>query len=379
MRGEASSGRTGLLRLLPLLALLVFPAASWAANYNMAGGWPNWNNYPPCSGSWSSSGSTRTCSGTITLGAGDSIIPNQSRTLVAEGGFSFAGNNVIGSTNDSVNLQTGWGALQIGGSGNVVYGNVSSSGWGTISLSNTTVNGAVTTGGSVTLTGGSVAGNVTGGNGVTATNSEVGGSIAAANGSISLSGGAVTGAVSSGCCAVSTQNTSVSGGISSTSNTVTINGGTVRGAISSGGGSGVVIQNATIPNGSVTTTGVPVSISGSTLGSIDSSVHVSSNNVVTLSGNATVYGDVTAGGWPASLTIDNSSQVSGTCTPTHPRCNQAALACPPPAGAPPGVTCVCDDFNRANLNPSPIFNANWVPPPPIPRAPWPASFRIACA
>ena len=352
-------GMSGAKRALGF-ALLCFPAVVGAVTYTLAGGAPSWSNYPPCSGSWSSSGSMRTCSGTITLADGDAITPTASRTLVAQGGFSFAGNNSIGSASNRVNLQTSWGTLTINGSGNVVYGNVSSSGSGAISLSNTTVNGAVSTAGGITLTGGTVTGNVTGNNGVTATNAVVGGSVTAANGPVSLSGGSVAGSVSSGCCAVSTQNTNVSGGVSSTSNTVTINGGTVSGPISSGGGSGVIIQNATIPNGSVTATGVPVSISGSTLGSIDYSVNVSSNNVVNLSGNTTVYGDVTAGGWPASLAIDNSSQVSGTCTPTHPRCNQAALACPPPAGAPPGVTCICDDFNRANLNPSPIFNANWV-------------------
>ncbi|ADE12824.1 DUF6701 domain-containing protein [Sideroxydans lithotrophicus] len=37
-------------------------------------------------------------------------------------------------------------------------------------------------------------------------------------------------------------------------------------------------------------------------------------------------------------------------------------ACTPPANIPPGVvvSCVCDNFGRANLNPSPIFNSNWI-------------------
>jgi MSHA biogenesis protein MshQ len=34
--------------------------------------------------------------------------------------------------------------------------------------------------------------------------------------------------------------------------------------------------------------------------------------------------------------------------------------CLPPANAPGGVTCQCDRFGRANLNPSTIFNANWL-------------------
>jgi len=36
------------------------------------------------------------------------------------------------------------------------------------------------------------------------------------------------------------------------------------------------------------------------------------------------------------------------------------LDCSPPAGAPAGVTCVCDEFDRASLNPSPIFGGNWI-------------------
>ncbi|MBS1170051.1 MAG: hypothetical protein H6R01_969 [Burkholderiaceae bacterium] len=34
--------------------------------------------------------------------------------------------------------------------------------------------------------------------------------------------------------------------------------------------------------------------------------------------------------------------------------------CVAPAGSPAGLTCVCDNFNRATLNPSPIFNSNWI-------------------
>ena len=35
--------------------------------------------------------------------------------------------------------------------------------------------------------------------------------------------------------------------------------------------------------------------------------------------------------------------------------------CSPPAGAPDGLTCVCDTFGRTALNPSTIFGANWIP------------------
>lgn len=37
-----------------------------------------------------------------------------------------------------------------------------------------------------------------------------------------------------------------------------------------------------------------------------------------------------------------------------------SFTCSPPAGSPAGLTCVCDTFDRATLNPSPIFSSNWV-------------------
>lgn len=36
------------------------------------------------------------------------------------------------------------------------------------------------------------------------------------------------------------------------------------------------------------------------------------------------------------------------------------VACPAPAGAPAGMTCLCDNFNRAATSPSTIFNADWI-------------------
>lgn len=34
--------------------------------------------------------------------------------------------------------------------------------------------------------------------------------------------------------------------------------------------------------------------------------------------------------------------------------------CTPPSNVPSGLTCVCDNFNRSALNPSPIFDSNWI-------------------
>jgi MSHA biogenesis protein MshQ len=124
----------------------------------------------------------------------------------------------------------------------------------------------------------------------------------------------------------------------------------------------VVINNATISSGSITANNVAISVSNSVVGSSTVGVNISGNNQVTLNSGSTVYGNVTAGSWSSALSIDNSSQVVGVCTPTNPRCNIPVTPCNPPSNIPSsvGVTCYCDNFTRSILNPSPIFGANWI-------------------
>lgn len=306
------------LRKTWFVPILWFPAMALAATYTLSGT-VGGADYPACSGgAWSSSGSTRTCSGTISLASGDNILPSNDRTIVANS-ITLAGNNTIGSSGDTVSLQTTWGQIQSNGSGTVVYGNLTSAS-GAINVTNTSVNGAITTSGTVSLNGSSVTGNVSGNNGVTTTNGTViGGNVTASSGAISLSGGSVAGSVSSGCCTVTTTNTNVGNGISSSNNSVNINGGTIAGTISSSGGSGISISNATVTSGSINAGSVPIVISNSTIGS-SSTVNVTGANTVTLSNNTTVSGNVTAGAWSGALNIDGTSLVTGNCSPSHSRC-----------------------------------------------------------
>jgi MSHA biogenesis protein MshQ len=313
---------------------LLFSCASAmaaAATYTMAGG-----SQPACSnGAWSLSGSTYTCSGSTSLASGDSILSGSGITLVANGGITLAGGNTIGSASVPVNLQTTYGDLISSGSGTVIYGNLAA-GSGLISLTSTTVNGGLATNGNISLSGGSVSGNVSGRNGVTTTNgTTVGGSLTATNGAVSLSGGSVGGLVTGSCCGVTTNNTNLGSGVSSSNNTVNITGGTIAGPISSSGGSGVVISNATMTSGSISTTSVSISISNSTIGSPSSTVNVSSNNSVTLANNTTVYGNVTADTHASALSIDSTSVVYGICQSNsnsnsnpaqYPRCAAALIA-----------------------------------------------------
>lgn len=233
-----------------------FCATVFAATYNMA------SSRPTCSGgSWSISGSVYTCSGTILLSNGDSISPSTAST---------------------------------------VNGNISRNG-GTITLSNITLNG------NVSATSGGVLN-------VVLSNTTVVGNISDTANGLTVSGGEVHGNITGFGSGVTLTNVVLVGDVTSTTNTVTINGGTISGDISSSGGSGVVINNATVASGSISATGVPISISNSTIGSTTSQVNVSGNNTVSLSSGTTVYGSVSSGSWSSALSIDSSSFVFGVCS-----------------------------------------------------------------
>lgn len=360
---------TGQLRALFFFIIAFFATPALATNYSFSG-----SSFPACSsGGWSQSGATWTCNGSTSLNSGDTILPNSAITVLAQDGISLAGSNTIGSSTIAVNLSAGWNTITIGGSstifGNIyspkaislssttVNGNVTSdyggitassstingnlvSGSGALQLTNTLVNGSITLSGTLTISGGKVTGAVSANNGVTSTNGTVfSSSVSASNGKIDLSGGSVAGNLVSGCCTITANNVNIGGGISTTvisssQNTITINGGTVAGAISSSGGSGIIITNATVTSGSITTSNVPITISGSTIGSATNQVNITSNHNVTLS-NTTVYGNVTAGNWPNALTTDSSTIIYGLCTSdsnsvkkpqNYPQCTSA----PPP-------------------------------------------------
>ncbi len=350
--------------LLMLFALL--PLTASAATYTFSG-----SSFPPCStwnGAWSQSGTTFTCDASASLAAGDIIAPAAGSTVIAQAGWTLAGNNTVGSTGAPVTLRSGHGDIQIGSGlnlrGNLVSdsgdmtvlgsstinGNVSSSS-GQLTLTSTVVTGSLTTGdlivlsggavsgsvsghngvttsngtnvtgnvvstgGPVSLSGGTMSGNVTGRSGVTATNGVIfTGNVHSSNGSITLSGGYVIGSVISNCCVVQTTNTNISGGVRSDNNTVNINGGMISGGVYSSGGSGIIISNAVVTNGDITSVNVPILISDSNIGSPVSLIDVESNNNITIR-NSQVNGSVIAGGWQGSLVVEGDSDVTIICYP----------------------------------------------------------------
>jgi uncharacterized repeat protein (TIGR01451 family) len=299
-------------------ALALLSSAAGAVTFGFSGT-VGGTDYPVCnSGSWSASGSTYTCSQSITLAAGDAILPAGGITVVAAGGIDLQGGNAVGSVGAPVALESSWGAITA--TAGAIYGNLTS-GNGAINLTNTSVAGGIVTGGTVSLSGGSVSGNVTGNNGVTTTSGPiVGGNVSAGSGGISLSGGSVGGSVHSGCCIVTTSGTNIGNGVSSSSNSVVISGGTIAGAISSNGGSGISINGATVGSGSISAVAGSIDIGNCTIGANGTNVNITSTNNVNLSGSTTVRGNVTAAGWPGSLSISSPSRVLGTCSPPHPLC-----------------------------------------------------------
>src|SRR5690606_38012855 len=163
-----------MIRIVWLVSALFISAPASAATYILQNNLSA-STLPPCSGSWSQSGTLFSCSGRITLEAGDTVEGRGSLrnvTLIADGRFDLPGNG-IGDADYTINLQSAYGSIIVGG-GTAVSGNLSSDS-GLINLNNTTVNGGISTNSTITSNGGLVvAGNVSAGNGVNLTGAELG-------------------------------------------------------------------------------------------------------------------------------------------------------------------------------------------------------------
>ena len=317
-----------------------------------------------CSGSWSRSGSVFTCSGTLTLDAGDILEVRTGGgesltdiTIVANS-ISLS-SNTIGTAAKNISLQTSFGNITATGT-NSIAGSVTTSS-GAINLSGTSVSGSVTGSGTATLSGGSIAGNLSIAGNITSNGTTIGGNVASNFGVISLTAGSVGGAVSSG-GSINTNGTLVNGSLTSNSGTVNLSGGSVGGVVRSGccnvttngtdllagarsdssglsitggtiAGSFVAANNPAIFSGVTMTSGSvsgasTVTFSNSAVGSAQNSVTVTSvSGPVTLN-NSTVYGNLTAPSY-STIFVNSPSTVIGTCVPNSTPAN----ACSPSNGA----------------------------------------------
>lgn len=271
-----------IVRFALIAALQLFVSPVFATTYDFS------SSFPSCtggSGGWTHTGSTWSCSGSLALATGDNISPAASITISADAGVSLAGNNVLGTSSAAVNLVSNWGSIISHGPA-TIYGNIGSSS-GNISLTNTVVYGTVATGGTISTSSGSVSGSLSASNGVTTSNTNVGGNVSSSSGSVSITGGTISGQVSSGGGnGISITNATVSGSITGQNVAVTINGGSLSGAIYSSGGNGISITNATIGGGvNITGQGVQVTISGGSVAA--GAIYSNGGNGITIS-NATV-------------------------------------------------------------------------------------------
>lgn len=290
-----------------------------AATYNLSIG-----SYPPCSTSWSVSGSTYTCNGngSVTLSAGDSLIASSSATVVANSGFSLGTNTSIGSSSAPIALRSTYGTITPS-SGTTIYGSLQSDS-GQITLNGTTLNGNLTTNGLLSASSSTIAGEVQARNGVSANGTTFGGGLTATNGAITLTGGSVSGLVRSGCCQITTTNTILSGGVISDSHGISITGGIVSGIVQSTGNP-ITLTGTTMTSGTITIAGGgnTITINDSDIGSSSSPVIITTPNYIVVKNSSLVYGNLSAGQWTGvqTITIDSTSQVIGICSPTHPQCS----------------------------------------------------------
>lgn len=298
-------------RLLPVWTLLLAGQAM-AESYALE---PNQKNLPPCSGTWSKSNgnSVFTCSGQVTLSAGDMLAASGAVTLRAVG-FSIA-SATVGSSSWPISIEADWNGVTTTGTSSF-SGAVSSN--GNISLGNATIAGSLTGKNSVTMSGGSVGGDVSSVSGsIRLTSVAVAGTVTANSESITLSGGSVAGLVNSDCCNVVTTGTNLQGGARSGSSSLSITGGTIQGDFSSVNNP-ATFSNVTMLSGTVVAGSI--SFTDSTVGSSAASVTMTSRyNAISLFGSQ-VYGDLTAPSY-STVNVRDGSAVYGTCRPNSTPAN----------------------------------------------------------
>jgi MSHA biogenesis protein MshQ len=285
------------LRLLAAFVFIFFSIITNAATYNLSTG-----SYPPCTGGsgWSVSGSTYTCGGNgrVTLAAGDIITANSTATIFSNNGFSLAG-NTIGTAGVSINLTSNYGTITSSGT-NTVYGAMNG-GSGDITLTNTTVNGAVIT-----------------------------------SGNINLTGGGVTGLVTSSSNTITTNGTNLSGGARAQSG-MSITGGTLAGNFVMTSNNAATFSGVTMTSGSISGASTVTIQNGSVLGSGSSSISISSTSGAITVNNSIVYGNLTAPGY-STVNVTNGSSIYGTCSPNSTPANACGSTPPPPINCPAGIS-----------------------------------------
>ena len=164
MRAAFQSVRDYFFLLLVGSSIYLLPDVGHAqTTFNLSNG-----QYPPCTTSWSVTGTVYTCTGNgrVTLPNGSIVIANTGSTIVANNGFRL-NNNTIGTAANPINLQSDYGSINANGT-NTIYGNLQTTS-GDIELNNTTITGSMTASGGgadILVDGGTVNGAISAGDSV---------------------------------------------------------------------------------------------------------------------------------------------------------------------------------------------------------------------
>ncbi|OPK09813.1 hypothetical protein [Pseudomonas sp. VI4.1] len=264
----------------------------------------------PCSGGWSKSGNTFTCSGQMTLGSGDalatSILIFGNITVVANEGFTLD-SNTIGTPTKTIALVSDVGAIEVVGTGSTFSASVSSTD-GAISMTNATVAGSVkTTNGALTLVGGTIAGVAQAGGAITATGAAVTGNLTSHSGAITLTGGSVGGnALAAG--VITATDSTVTGNLTSSAAAITLVRGSVWGDVNAA--AAITITDSCI-GGSVQASGA-ITLTRTTVGN-----NVQAGGAITAT-DSCIAGTVMAGGATTITGGCSSSPVQSSCKATPP-------------------------------------------------------------
>lgn len=294
-----------------LYIILFFQSSLYATTYNLS-----WGDYPPCSTSWSKSGSTYTCisNGRVTLASGDRITSYSNASIWASNGFTISGNNTVGTSTNSITLVSSYGTIDI--SNATIYGSLQSTS-GDITLSSSTLTGNITSNGTTNLTNSIIGGNVSSQNGITTNNTDIDGTVTSSNGNVVLVGGTIYGKVTTSSNTITATGTNLLGGATAQSG-ISISDGTISGAFSLTSNNTFSLTNVIMPSGSISSA-QNIVISNSNLGSASSPIAVQSNGTITVENYSTVYGNMTAAVWGTNVTIikDSTSTIIGTCSPNY--------------------------------------------------------------
>lgn len=301
--------------------LLCWPLLASAATYNLSLG-----QRPPCSTSWSVSGTVYTCTGNgrVTLGGGDLLIANSAVTVRANNGFELNNSNV-GTAQNTVSLQSDYGSVLVRNS--TLYGSITASS-GNFEFTDTSVVGALTTGSNIVISGGSFNGNVQSqSNTVRITGATIQGSITANSGAITLTDSSVVGAIQTNCCTVTATNSQLTGNIRALSG-MTFNGGSIEGDLTMLGFNPLTMTGVSYLAGEASGAST-ATITNSQVGSASQTINITTTSGAITFSNSIAYGIYQAPGY-STINVQNNSQIYGQCLPNSTPANACSAMPPPP-------------------------------------------------